>query len=197
MPAAMTAAVAAAMLFASARPALAQGPAGAGADNYRIAANDLVGVNVFQELDLSTQARVDADGTITMPLIGTVSMKGRTVEQAAAEITRLLADGYLVSPQVTVNVITYAKKTFTVLGQVAKPGTFEIPDNQTVTLLDAVGMAGGFTRIAKQGKVYLKRHTGGSVKIFEYDAKGLAVSHGSQAVAIQEGDVITVPESLF
>ena len=132
-----------------------------------------------------------------MPLIGSVSLKGRTVDQAAAEITRLLADGYLVSPQVTVNVISYSKRTFTVLGQVSKPGTFVIPDNQTITLLDAVGMAGGFTRIAHQRKVTLKRRAGNSVKVFEVDAKQLAVSHGSHGVTIQEGDIINVPESPF
>ncbi len=167
------------------------------AANYQIAANDLVGINVFQELDLSTQARVDADGTVSMPLVGSVVVKGKTVEQAAAEITRLLADGYLVSPQVTVNVISYSKKTFTVLGQVTKPGTFDIPDNQVVTLLDAIGMAGGFTRIANQRKVTLKRRTGNSVNVMEIDAKELAVSSGSHGVIIHAGDIITIEESLF
>jgi protein involved in polysaccharide export with SLBB domain len=167
------------------------------ANNYRITANDLIGVKVFQELDLDTQARVDADGTISMPLVGSVLMKGQTVDQAAAQITRLLMDGYLVSPQVTVNVISYSKKTFTVLGQVTQPGTFDIPDNQTITLLDAVGMAGGFTRIANQRKVTLKRRTGGSVKVMEIDAKKLAVSNGSHGVIIHAGDIIKIEESLF
>ena len=168
-----------------------------GAMNYRIAANDLVGINVFQELDLSTQARVDADGTVSMPLVGSVLMKGKTVEQAAAEITRLLANGYLVSPQVTVNVISYSKKTFTVLGQVTKPGSFDIPDNQSITLLDAIGMAGGFTRIANTRKVTLKRRTGNTVKVMEIDAKKLAVSSGSHGVIINAGDIINVDESIF
>jgi polysaccharide export outer membrane protein len=185
-------------LFSTQTGAFAQ-PTAAGTNNfnYRISANDLVGVKVFQELDLSTQARVDADGTISMPLVGSVQMKGKTVEQAAASITSMLANGYLVSPQVTVNVISYSKKTFTVLGQVTKPGAFDIPDNQSITLLDAVGMAGGFTRIANQKRVYLKRRTGGSVKIYEYDAKQLAVSQGSHGVTINAGDIITIPESLF
>ena len=186
--------IAAAALFSTENSALGQS---SDAMNYRIAANDLVGVKVFQEADLSTQARVDADGTVSMPLVGSVLMKGKTVEQAAAEITRLLADGYLVSPQVTVSVISYSKKTFTVLGQVTKPGTFAIPDNQSITLLDAVGMAGGFTRIANQRKVTLKRRTGNAVKVMEIDAKKLAVSSGSHGVIINAGDIINIDESIF
>ena len=74
-----------------------------------------------------------------MPLIESVHVAGMTVDAAAQEISRRLLDGYLVNPQVTVNVASYSKRTFAVLGQVEKAGTFELPDNRDITLMEAIG----------------------------------------------------------
>ena len=127
--------------------------------HHRISADDLLEIRVFQEDDLSTRARVSQDGSILMPLIGKIPVKGKTVSTAASTITAKLRDGYLVNPQVTVNVISLAKRYFTVLGQVASPGQFELTSDRPTDLLAAVGRAGGFTRIANKKKVILKRRT--------------------------------------
>lgn len=178
--------------------AQASGRAAAGLPaNYRISPDDLIGVVVFQEQDLSTEARVAGDGSINLPLIGSITVRGLSTEQAASAIRRALADGYLVDPQVTVNIVSYSKRVFTVLGQVQSPGSFEIQENKPITLLDAIGMAGGFTSIANQKKVILKRRSGSSVQVLELNAKQLAKSGSSQGVEIREGDIITVPQSIF
>lgn len=167
------------------------------AGNYRLTADDLVQVKVFQEPDLDAQARVSGDGTINMALIGAVGVKGKTVDEAAAAITAKLRDGYLVNPQVTVNVVSFSKRMFTVLGEVQTPGRFEIPDNREITLLDAIGMAGSYTGIANRKKIILKRRSGGEEIIREFNGKDLARVTGAEAVIIQPGDVVTVPESIF
>jgi protein involved in polysaccharide export with SLBB domain len=165
--------------------------------NYRLTASDLVQIRVFQENELDTEARVAGDGSIHMPLIGTVTVSGQTVEQAAEAITRKLRDGYLVDPQVTVNILSFSKRMFTVLGEVQNPGRFEIPDNRDITLLDAIGMAGSYTGIANKKKIILKRRSGGDEVIKEFNGKDLARGSGTGAVIIQPGDVVTVPESIF
>src|SRR3954468_24310438 len=99
------------------------GARAASTDNYTLQPNDLVQIKVFQEPDLTTTARVAADGTISFPLIGTVGIGGRTVSGAAGTIRSALAKDYLVDPQVSLTVTDYAKRRFTVLGQVQKGGT--------------------------------------------------------------------------
>src|SRR6185503_12481840 len=120
---------------------------------YRLCPNDLVRVKVFQEDDLTTEMRLGRDGSSTFPLLGVVNLAGKTVEEAAASLRDALGKDYLVNPQITLTVVEYAKRRFTVLGQVQKPGSYELPSEESVTLLQAIAMAGGFTRLAVQGKV--------------------------------------------
>jgi len=159
---------------------------------------DAIQISVFNEPDLSVSVRLNADGTIMYPLIGRVDLSTLTVQQAQDLITRKLGDDYLVNPQVTITVIDYTKKYFTVLGQVAKPGPYEIPAEGKVTLLQAIGMAGGFTRIANPSQVIIKRVVGDKqYKIIKSDAKKLGREGVADEVQIQAGDTITVPESWF
>ena len=103
--------------------------------------------------------------------------------------------GFLVNPNVTVAIVTYAKKRFTVLGAVNKPGSFFFPDAENISLLQAIGMAGGYSRIAKPSKVMIKRaNTKESIKI---DAKKMAQSGEATSFMIRPGDVINVEESVF
>ncbi len=83
---------------------------------YVLSPNDVVQVRVYQEDDLETKMRIGKDGTTSFPLIGVINLGGKTVAQAADLIRARLADGYLVNPQITVSVIEYAKRRFTVLG---------------------------------------------------------------------------------
>src|SRR5687768_8142329 len=91
---------------------------------YILAPNDVVQMKVYQEDDMETKVRISKDGTASFPLIGAVNIGGRSVEQAAAVVRQLLDRDFLVNPQVTLSVVEYSKRRFTVLGQVQKPGTF-------------------------------------------------------------------------
>jgi polysaccharide export outer membrane protein len=165
--------------------------------NYLLSPGDLVSIRVFQEEDLSVEQRLAKDGTISFPLIGQVKIGGRTVAGASQLIAELLRDGYLVSPQVSLTIATYTSKRFVVLGQVQKPGSYEFPTEQTVGLLEAIAMAGGYTRIANPSKVTIKRKVKGAEKVIPINAKSLANSSEVAAFEVLPDDTIVVPESLF
>jgi polysaccharide export outer membrane protein len=112
-------------------------------------------------------------------------------------IRDLLAKDYLVNPQVSVSISEYDKRRFTVLGQVQKPGTYDMPDREAVTLLQAIGLAGGYTRIADPAKVTVKRRTEDRESVLRVDAKSMANGRSAGAFDVLPGDVITVGESIF
>ena len=102
-----------------------------------------------------------------------------------------------VATQVNLTVMEYSKRRFIVLGQVQRPGAFDMPDRDSVTLLQAIGMAGGYTRIADPGKITVKRTASGKDGLFKLNAKRMASGESSGEFDILPGDVITVGESLF
>jgi protein involved in polysaccharide export with SLBB domain len=155
---------------------------------------DNVEIRVFREEDLTTRGQLSSDGTISMPLIGAVRIQGLTTDQAAAAITRKLADGYLVKPEVSVSIEARIRKSVTILGQAQRPGVFELPANRGLTLVEAIGMAGGVTRIANSKKISLKRIGSNQAQILNLSE----ISTGKgEDVSLRDGDVITIPESLF
>jgi polysaccharide export outer membrane protein len=163
------------------------------ASNYRLAPNDVLDFRVFQEPDLDAQVRIAGDGTAIFPLIGSVNLAGKTVGEATGLLRQRYLNGYLVNPQISLIVQTYAKRTFTVLGQVQHPGPVELVGDQSVNLLEAIGMAGGYTRIADPGKIAIRRTGGGQDQVFRVNAK----RDDAAQFIIKPGDIITVAESIF
>ncbi len=164
---------------------------------YAITPGDLVLVKVFQEDELDTTARVAKDGFISFPMVGSVMIGGKTLAEATALLGAALKE-YLVHPQVTVRIMDYSKRRFTVLGQVNRPGIYDIPDDASLSLLEGIGLAGGYSRIANPSRVTVKRSTvAGGEEIFKLDAKQMARSKGAPGFALQAGDTVVVEESLF
>ena len=154
-------------------------------------------MSVFEESDLETTVRISSDGTVTFPLIGAVKVTGKTPQGAASIIRDLYAKDYLVNPQVNLVVLEYSKRRFSVLGQVQRPGTFEMPDRDAVNLLQAIGMAGGYTRIGDPAKITVKRNSNGKEAIMKLNGKRMASGEDNVNFEVQPGDIITVGESLF
>ena len=184
-------------LFAE-RPGDARDPAPrTRSGNYDLRPQDVIEIKVFQEDDLNSVLRISRDGTVNFPLIGTVRVGGRSPQGAAAAIRELLARDYLVNPQVSVTVRDFSKQRFTVLGEVQRPGAYELPDRDAIDLLEAIGMAGGYTRIAEPSRITLKRVVGGRETILKLDAKKMAREGDGRPVEVKPGDVITVGERIF
>ena len=167
----------------------------AGGD-YVLSPSDTVEMMVFHEADLTTQTKIGSDGTAQFPLIGELKIAGLAMRDARELIRRRYNADYLVEPQVYLNVISYAGRKFTILGQVTKPGTYDFPPGERLNLLEAVGMAGGFTRLADRGGVVVKREAGGSEQTLKVNAKKLTQKDG-KPFPLASGDVITVGESWF
>ena len=170
-------------------PLTAQGERSSGV----IGRMDNVEIRVFREEELTTRGQLSEDGTIVMPLIGSVKIQGLTTAQAGSAIERKLKDGYLVKPEVTVTIEARIRRTITVLGQAQRPGVFELPAHRQLSLVEAIGMAGGVTRIANGKKISLKRVGG---KVETVNLTDITTGKGKD-IALRDGDVITIPESLF
>lgn len=187
-------------LPASAEPAAAapQLPSGVTAPSgYVLSANDQVAVEVFGEEDLRTNGRLNGEGNLSLPLLGAVRLSGLTLTQATSRLTELYGRDYLVNPRVNVTLVGYAKRRFTVLGQVNRPGSFEMPEGSPggIDLLEAIAMAGGYTRIAAPERISVRRESPNGEKVLRVNAK--KVARGAGGFRIQSGDTITVGESIF
>ena len=161
---------------------------------YVLSPNDQVAVEVFGEDDLRTNGRLNSEGNLSLPLLGSVKLSGLTLTQATSRLTDLYGRDYLVSPKVNVSLIGYAKRRFTILGQVNRPGSYEMSENspEGVDLLEAIALAGGYTRIAAPERISIRRRD----QVLRVNAKRLTKREGANFI-VQPGDTITVGESLF
>jgi protein involved in polysaccharide export with SLBB domain len=185
---------------AGANSAAAQSPASQvniSEPSHVLAPGEFVQIKVFQEPDLDTAVRIPGDGRINFPLIGEVALAGQSVQQVTRTIKDRLQARFLVNPQVSIAVLEPAKRLFTVLGQVQRPGTYRFPEQQELDLLQVIGIAGGYTRLADPGRIVVKRRIAGSEKIIRLDGKRLARGEIGEPFPVRTGDVITVGERLF
>ena len=158
---------------------------------------DTVRVTVFQNPDLATESRLSERGTIVFPLIGEVSLKGRTPAAAGTHIADLLKKGeFLKNPQVTVALTTVRSRQVSVLGHVTRPGRYTLEDSARLT--DILALAGG---VAATGDdvitVMLTR--GGKVTKHEIDVpKMYRTGNLKGNIEVQNGDTIFVqPAPVF
>lgn len=164
----------------------------AAVENYILGAGDLVRINVFQNPELSLEARVSDSGSISYPLLGAVRLAGLSVPQAETLIARGLRDGdYLKSPQVSLNVLVVRAHQVSVLGMVNRPGRYPI-DAGSMRLSDLLAMAGG---IAPSGHdvVVLSGQRDGKAYRAEVDLPAMyARQSASDDPLVRNGDVIYV-----
>jgi protein involved in polysaccharide export with SLBB domain len=176
------------------RPTADSGPVSVVSPQYILRQGDVVQVKVYQEDDLTSISRIGKDGAITMPLLGSVKVVSNSLGQATIIIHDLLAKDYLVNPQVTLNVTEFAKRRFTVLGQVQRPGTYDMPADDSVSLLQAIATAGGYTRIANAHKITVQRSVGTENRLIRLDAEARASKIQEKPFEILPDDVILVGE---
>ncbi|MBA2430673.1 MAG: polysaccharide biosynthesis/export family protein, partial [Chthoniobacterales bacterium] len=164
---------------------------------YQLSANDQIAIEVYGEDDLRAVVRVNADGVASLPLLGSVRLAGLTLGQATARLTELYGRDYLVNPRLNVSLVGYAKQRFTMLGQVNRPGSYELPDGAAggIDILEAVAMAGGYTRIAAPERISVRRRVaGGKDLVLRVNAKRIAREEGQGGFQVRPGDTITVGE---
>jgi polysaccharide export outer membrane protein len=151
--------------------------------SYRLDAGDRLRVVVYGQDGLTNTYAIDAGGSITMPLIGSVPARGRTPAGLASEIIAKLRNGYIREPSVAVEIEAY--RPFFILGEVAAPGQYPYVPNMSVE--SAVAIAGGFSPRARRDSVTLT-HT---------DASGPMRIVVPLGTALSPGDTVLVGERWF
>jgi len=171
------------------------------AQDYLISSQDVLKITVFEYPDLTTEARVSEDGKITFPLLGEINAKNLTTRQVEKGIAeKLVAAKIIKVPQVSVFVQQQRGRKVTIIGEVVKPGQYEIAG--PTTLLDTISLALGMTQnagfqitvfrkeLAEDGKEITK-------KIPVDVDKLLSGGDISQNFELQNADVVYVPKAIF
>jgi polysaccharide export outer membrane protein len=155
---------------------------------------DVFEVRVFQEPELSGVYQVGPQGDVIFPLCKQVVVGGLTANGAAETIRGCLAKGFIRNPQVSVLVKEYNSKKVFVFGEVQKPGTFPFEDGMSV--VQAVTVAGGFTRTAAQNSTSVTRRVNGSETKIRVNVQDIALGKAPN-FTLEPGDIVYVPESMF
>lgn len=163
----------------------------------KLGPSDKIQVVVYQEDDLNTTVTLDDKGMVMLPLLTKVKLGGMTVEEATEYLQAAYGKDYLVNPQVNVTVLQYAERHFSVLGEVQRPGSFDIPDNQDVNILEAIALAGGYTRLGSPEKVTVRRAVGGQTVIYKLNADAIAKEQNGKLFEIMPDDIVFVGERTF
>lgn len=160
--------------------------------DYRIGPSDKLNLTVFQVEDLSfEEIFVDASGKLQLPLLGSVQAAGLTPAELSSDLERRLGAQYLRNPRVSVSVTEAASQKITIDGAVTKPGVYEMRGR--TTLLQAVAMAEGGTRIADLKNVAVFRTVEGRRMIAVFDLA--AIRRGQSPDPVVLGDDIVVVDT--
>lgn len=190
-----------ALLAASLGLCRAAEPAAVPATGYKLFARDLVVMSILGEPDMEVERRIDGDGRISLPLIEPVLVQGLSTTEAEACIRKAYVDAQIyIRPQVSLSVKEYYPREVFVLGQVRTPGKITLPiEAADISLVQAISLAGGFTRIAKGDSVQITRRLpDGTEQSVTIDASAMIDGRGSKSgFSIQPNDVIFVPERIF
>ncbi len=179
-------------------PVAASLPAAEPVQEYRISAEDVLQIKVFEEPDLTTTVRVASNGEITYPLLGRLPALGMTVSELQEKITELLSKDYLMDPQVQIFIETYHSRNVSVTGAVSRPGSYPLPAGKNMTLIEAITMAGGFREDAAINSARIFRTENGMPKTVNVKAKDI-IKKGdrSQDVELYANDVVFIPERIL
>lgn len=152
-------------------------------EEYRLGSGDRLDITVFGHPDVSGEFEVGGSGQVTLPLLGQVAATGLTVTELTDRIAAALDRDYLVDPQVTIEVLNY--RPFYILGEVESPGSY--PYVSGLSVRQAVAIAGGFTRRARESPVVVIRDTGNGRETVEVNLDA----------PVLPGDTIEIERRLF
>lgn len=160
-----------------------------------IGPGDTIRVTVFQNPDLTTEARLSDKGTIMLPLIGEIALANTTTTTASTRIAERLKRGqFLVNPQVSVSVLEVRSRQVSVLGQVVRPGRYAV-DSTNAKVTDLLALAGGVDPSGDDSVVVITTRNGQIVRTTIDVARMYRIGDLSQNVELQPGDTIFVPRA--
>ncbi|NJK99341.1 MAG: sugar ABC transporter substrate-binding protein [Spirulinaceae cyanobacterium SM2_1_0] len=164
--------------------------------SYTLGAGDRVRIDIFIVPEYSDEYPVLVDGTLNLPLVGTVSVQDLTLEQAATR----LADRYrefLVRPIVTVGLVSPRPVKLAIAGEVRQPGSYTVNldgNRQFPTITEVIGLAAGVTLAADVRQIEIRRNYQGTPQTFSVDLWNLLREGDlSQDIVLRDGDQVFIP----
>jgi len=155
-----------------------------GRGNYRLGAGDKIRVIVLQDTEFSGDYEVNGMGSISVRVLGPMQVAGMTIPELEDTLrNRYREGGYLISPRLSVDLV--ASRPFYIVGEVSRPGQF--PYVNCLHVIQAIAIAGGFTRRASKSGITIKR----------YYATTAEEQYVTEDTLIEPGDVLRVPERYF
>lgn len=161
---------------------------------YVIGPRNTIQIKIFGDASTHQLYRVDELGYINHALLGRIKMAGFSISEAEKLIETKLDKDYIINPRVNIFVLQYS--TFSIIGEVRKPGNYEITGR--VSVIEAISMAGGFNAVANQRGVRIMRKTEGQETSINVDTTRIT-QQGDRSgdVNIEQDDVVVVPKSFF
>lgn len=189
--------------LSNAQNAAQRSPAGAGgisalgseaSSSYVIQPLDYLRFRVIGEPETLVEVRVSAEGSVSLPYVGTVGLDGLTVSEAQRRVFDLYNGDYYVNPQIDLTIIAYSGRAVEVLGHVGKQGSVGFPSEKPLYLLEAISRAGGFLELGNRKAVEIRRVRDGK------DAETIVVDTTSispRDFPLRDGDIINVPRRVW
>lgn len=164
--------------------------------DYRVGEGDVLKVMVYDNPDLETTTRVSGNGTILFPLVGEVQIDGNTVSEVAQALSRKLAQGYIIDPQVSVFVEEFRSQKTVIMGEVRSPGLYEL--SGPTSLMELISKAGGLTLDAGD-QITIKRKNPDRPEvdqIISLNLKNLLEKEENASnLIVMDGDSVFVPRA--
>lgn len=164
----------------------------AGKPEHLLGPGDVIRVTVYQNPDLTSEARLSENGNITFPLLGQVDLGGLSLNAAEQKIARQLREGkFVIKPQVAIQLLEIRSAQISIIGQVGKPGRYPI-DTTNSKVSDMIASAGGIAATGDDVVTLVGTRNGKPVKI-DIDLPAIYESGDSQLdVRVADGDIIYV-----
>ena len=161
--------------------------------DYKIMPGDIFYMQILDKPDLGGTYKIEADGTIRLPLIDKIKVGGLTASQTQKYIQASYNADYLVDPKVTLLLIELRERRILVMGQLNKPGPVLIPLGEKLTLTQAIAAAGDFNLRAKRTDIRVTRtDPNGTKKVFYFDFKKILKNIKELDPVLQDGDIVFV-----
>jgi polysaccharide biosynthesis/export protein len=171
--------------------------------DYTIGVQDVITITVYDQADLTGKFTVDADGTLTFPLVGRIKAAGQTLRGLEDELKKRLADGFIRNPQVSVGVETYRSQRIFVMGEVRAPGAYQLTGEMSI--IEAIARAGSTTPQAADEALIVRPkegQTSGPVLPSDSDSTVIRVNlreiqegATSKNVQLRDGDTLLVQKA--
>ncbi len=162
-----------------------------GPREYRIGPEDLLEIVVWNNAPLSRLVPVRPDGRITLPLLNDLEAAGRTTSELRIELIQKLKE-HMPSPEVSVIVSDVRSLKISVIGEIVRPGRYELKSWGTV--LDVLALAGGLNQFASKSRITVLRRDGDSVKSIPFNYNRAISGEGAhENIFMQPGDIVLVP----